>query len=537
MLTLKQQNRRRNLIIVGSVAGVFLLLGIWLLFCLGGFTSLFWHTLTPGHRHLILLQNDAETRPTGGFIGAYAILDTSVGFPRISVLDTYTLENHTPEVAPEPVKTLLDDGTWYQGHFFRDGNLSPDFPTSAQELIRLYNLNFEKPTEFDSVWAVNYSAIENLLRHIGPMEVAGQTLSADNLFYTLEVTLRPRDAHSLKSLATRKDFLKDFAGALIWKAVYPWNWNTLVGSFGESLKNKDIQIYNLDGTFAEYDGALAQTDGDFLQVNLANYGGKKTDRYLERQANYSVDIDESGNAVAHLTLTLTNRAQKTLFAGDYYGWLRVYTPEGSKPLDPTLTTYLEKQKTVLSQVVEIPVGETRTYRFDYKLPQKFVADYSLYLSKQSGTNLDYTVDVRSSGQRFWESDTFAVRENHARFEGVLQNDLRLQGKLLSDTYAPFVTNQHFSNYTTLWVDTSEPLLLNRAIVGANYELTDTDEKNPTHDNPEIISVEHYDSILKITLAGMTEQPEERYKLTLKNQLDHSGNPMGELSVTVVQRFD
>lgn len=537
MLTPKQISRRNKLITLGIILGIFVILGIWFVICARGVNGLLWHEFTPGHKHLILLQNDAESRPTGGFIGAYAVVDTSVGFPRITVADTYTLENHAPEVAPEPVHTLLDDGVWYAGHYFRDANISPDFPTSAEELIRMYNLNFEKPTEFDSVWAVNYSAIENLLKHLGGITVGDTELTANNLFYTLEVLLRPKDAHSLESLATRKDFLKSFARALEWKAIWPWNWNEFLASFRESLANKDIQIYNLDGTYAEYAGALAQTDGDFLQINLSNYGGKKTDRYLERQANYFVDIDESGNATAHLTLTLTNRAEKTLFMGDYFGWLRIYVPDKITSLDSGVTTSTENGKAVLSQVVSVPVGEARSYSFAYKLPQKFRDDYSLYLSKQSGAKLNLNVDVRSSGQRFWDSESFAVRENHAEFQGILEKDLLLTGELLSDIYPPFITNQHFSDYTTLWVDTSEPLLLNRAIVASNYALVDTDEKNPQHDNPEIISIEHYDSILKIKIRGMTAQPEERYKLTFRNQLDHSGNAMGELSVTVVQRFD
>jgi hypothetical protein len=115
--------------------------------------------------------------------------------------------------------------------------------------------------------------------------------------------------------------------------------------------------------------------------------------------------------------------------------------------------------------------------------------------------------------------------------------LHLTASSLPDQTAPFVTNQHLSDLQTLWVDLSEPLALGRAIVTSNYELKDLDQINPKTDtNLQILSAEHYDNILKLTISGMTEQSEERYALMLKNQQDRSGNKLINETVTVVQRF-
>ena len=80
--------------------------------------------------YLVLLQNNNELRPTGGFIGSFAFLTFDKGkFVDFEVQDVYwadgQLKGHVEP--PSELKKYLGEANWY----LRDSNWDPDFPTSA----------------------------------------------------------------------------------------------------------------------------------------------------------------------------------------------------------------------------------------------------------------------------------------------------------------------------------------------------------------------------------------------------------------------
>ena len=91
-------------------------------------------------RYLVLTQDPAELRPTGGFIGSYGIVVfdrgalADYGFHDVSPLD-YPWDYPRIEPPQELVDYLLGASQPWQ---FADANWSPDFPTSARDSLRLY---------------------------------------------------------------------------------------------------------------------------------------------------------------------------------------------------------------------------------------------------------------------------------------------------------------------------------------------------------------------------------------------------------------
>lgn len=80
--------------------------------------------------YLVLLQNNMELRPTGGFIGSFALLTFNKGqLLDFEVRDVYStdgqLKGHVEP--PTELKEHLGEAGWY----LRDSNWDPDFPTSA----------------------------------------------------------------------------------------------------------------------------------------------------------------------------------------------------------------------------------------------------------------------------------------------------------------------------------------------------------------------------------------------------------------------
>ena len=91
-------------------------------------------------RYLVLTQNPAELRPTGGYIGSYGILTFDRGRPtertfRDSALLDFPWDFPFMKPPTELTNYLLGPGQPWQ---FADANWSPDFPTSARDALRLY---------------------------------------------------------------------------------------------------------------------------------------------------------------------------------------------------------------------------------------------------------------------------------------------------------------------------------------------------------------------------------------------------------------
>jgi Protein of unknown function (DUF4012) len=114
-------------------------------------------------RYLVLLQNPAELRATGGFIGAADFVTVRNG----SIESRFTQSALPHEIdsvsTPLPEALYTAEGPW----IFRDSNWSPDFPLSA----RLARWFFGEDTSrwADGVIAVDDPAIGPILRATGPV--------------------------------------------------------------------------------------------------------------------------------------------------------------------------------------------------------------------------------------------------------------------------------------------------------------------------------------------------------------------------------
>lgn len=132
-----------------------------------------------GPRHyLLVMQNNAEIRATGGLPGAVSELDATNG--------KVTMTNETSGGSfgqnPHPLPLTASEKALYgvqMGEYFLDANFTPDFPRAA-ELMRT-RWNQENPGRIDGVITVDPVTLSYLLRATGPIEVDGIQLTADNV--------------------------------------------------------------------------------------------------------------------------------------------------------------------------------------------------------------------------------------------------------------------------------------------------------------------------------------------------------------------
>jgi len=362
-------------------------------------------------RYLILFLNDAELRPTGGFITAYAVFSVDKG--KISVAessDIYDLDatiNHP--------KAPLEILTYHKGvaNFnIRDSNLSPDYVES----IALFESLLEKSTrdlDYDGIISIDTKVLVDVLKVLGATEAGGVWFNADTdprcdcpqVIYELEnIITRPTPYFREQ----RKSMLSLLLYNLMQKAlgVSPsLYWGPLVQSSLTDLDEKHIQVYFEDKASQKaieslgYGGRIKQTEADYLHINNTNFAGAKSNMYLR----YTVDstTEKKGDKyLRELTLEYRNiypasdcneeRGNLCLNA-PLRNWLRVYVPEGAKLVnfvgsEMEVQEYKELGKQVFEGFLRVnPMGKS-IVKITYELPVSAVQtpEYQLLFQKQAG---------------------------------------------------------------------------------------------------------------------------------------------------------
>jgi hypothetical protein len=142
--------------------------------------------------YLILIQNNAEIRATGGLPGALAVLHVEDGRIGLEAQSTgSSLGRFTPAVDVDPVQTQIYSGRL--GTFISDVNLTPDFPTAAKSAKSMWETRHG--TSVDGVIAVDPVVLAHILEASGPVAVTipdpatetglPKTLTAENVVKTL----------------------------------------------------------------------------------------------------------------------------------------------------------------------------------------------------------------------------------------------------------------------------------------------------------------------------------------------------------------
>ena len=364
--------------------------------------------------YLVIMQNNHELRPSGGFIGVYGILKIRDGqIVSLDIDDSYALdrlaESYLEVEPPVAIKKYLAD-KW----FFRDANWSVDFPTSAEKLIWFYGE--EGGLEgIDGVIAFDPDFIASLLKVVGPLEALGEEFKAENftdkLEYEVEMNYRERGI----SKTERKAVVGLLAGQLIDKVkqLPALSWFKVLNQVEQNLTAKHLLIYSKDPAIQKvlvangWAGAVKPAANDYLLVADANMVALKTDRVVDKQINYLVQENQNGELIAIVTLHYTNNGDYDYRTSRLRSYTRIYVPEGSELIavqgamsndrgenpgtEGTVDVYQELNKTAFGAFWYINPGESKSLIFEYKLPARIKSAftqeevYTLFVQKQPGT--------------------------------------------------------------------------------------------------------------------------------------------------------
>lgn len=363
-------------------------------------------------RYLVVFQNANELRPTGGFIGSFALMDLEDGAiakMEIPAGGSYDLRGGFNSRIMAPDQLRLVNARWE----FQDANWFPDFPTSARSLMWFYEKS-GGPT-VDGVIAITSNVMQELLRTAGPIDMPeyGKTITAEN--FALE-TQKAVEIEYDRETNRPKQIISDMAPKLLKKLVDGGSNDLpkLAGSLGNALAAKDIQVYLRDENAQRvadgfgWTGALRPiANADYLAVIDTNIAGGKTDGVIKQHVRHETRFEETGGIIDTVTITRTHEGKAgELFTGiKNIDYLRVYVPKGSTllsaegfrapadgyflPQDTTLqpsamlaavegpttideisktTIHDETDLTVFGNWIQLEPGETKTVVLSYRLP-------------------------------------------------------------------------------------------------------------------------------------------------------------------------
>lgn len=372
------------------------------------------------HTFLIMLQNSDELRPGGGFLGQYAIIKTKNGEVVSTFVEDANLldQRITADIpTPYPFERKIQLKRWK----FRDSNFSPDFPTNAAKAEYFYRLagGAEK---FEAVIAVNSLTFNNILALTGPIQIPGDS----NIYTSTDGAYKLEDRVEKAYLGedvpaelkqARKNIMKRLATEIMNRAVTLQNIPKLAEFAQTELRNKDVMLFFKDPTLqslvqsVHWDGSVTTDwNNDYLMLVDANLGALKTDFYMKRSLDYTVDFTGE-KPIGTLVYTYKNTATHGDWrTSDYHTYLRAYVPQGSKFLTRSMINAVSTKeafnKTYFDGFVDVEIGQSDVNTtLTYELPDTVTADnYHLLIQKQSGVGtIPVTVHLKTKDKEYTQT--------------------------------------------------------------------------------------------------------------------------------------
>lgn len=389
-------------------------------------------------RYLLIFQNDSELRPTGGFLSAYSVIDINKGkFHSVTSNDIYQLDDkykpsiQAPDIFPQYLAGIYVANNRLR---LRDMNWSPDFKSSME--MFLPEAAKAGLTGFDGVIMVDTKVLRNILEVIGTVGVPGfgnfgtQTDARCNcpeFIYVLQdytsvegpvVWSQNEPGKIVFAPANYGKNRKDILGVLMNSVLS----NTL-GQSKEKLPSlfqaawnsvaaKDVQMYMFNekaqAALESFNlaGRVQEFQGDYLNVNNANLGGRKSNLYVSYETSQTFKRNSDGTVEKTVEITYKNPQKYDGWLNSVLpNWTRVYVPKGSTLVKadgfetPGETTE-DLGKTVFSGGFKLRPEGLKKVTLTYKLPGKYGSSIPLLIQKQPGVEGLYTINANGQHEEF-----------------------------------------------------------------------------------------------------------------------------------------
>ena len=404
----------------------------------------------PAH-YLFFDMDSDEMRPTGGFMGNYALITVQNGqiIGGVHLKDTLTLDcpGGVKLCTQPPIPAQYAWMNAFPDHFgMRDSNLSPDFPTSAKLIMQKYQQ--ESGQAVDGVFMITPEIIRDILKLTGPLKADGydKEVNAQNLQDVIHYyhIVGRGDQTPVNGNTARKAFDTQLGSLLLHNVatLSASQQGALMKEILEGFGTKDVQLYLNDSRVASvlntlhYDSTIPMPSGmDGILLSDTNVGATYYSRDMEETVKDTITFDSQGNAIHDMTLTYTlpfiNHLYTPVYGdsnGNKYTWYsgvaRMIVPDGSTPINGN---YLPDGALTAMQIVQcntsflpscdlLPApepghvvwavrinlmqvgGQSLIFHMKWKTPNVLKTvdgktQYNLHIYKQAGTHITYNITI------------------------------------------------------------------------------------------------------------------------------------------------
>lgn len=342
----------------------------------------------PRH-YFVAVENNAESRGTGGLVGAFLVLTADRG--RLVV--TRSGSDLDLQDARRPV---IDLGRAFDRLYrpygsdtvWANSNISPNLPYAGEIWIALWR--HQTGEQLDGAITLDPVALADLLAATGPFRVGRVDVTADNV---VELLLR-RIYGLIPDPVRRKEALQVVARAAVTRVTSGLgDAKAVADALGHAVGTHHLGMWSahpdeqrvLETTPIAQ--VVPQTPAPYLELVVSNASATKLDYYLRRTLLYRTVSCDRGRRRTRVTVRLTNAAPPGLPAyvttrldrqgprGSNRLIVAVYATRGAAldaaALDgrpATLSVDTERDHPVFSTEVELAAGQTRVLTLDLDEP-------------------------------------------------------------------------------------------------------------------------------------------------------------------------
>ncbi len=349
--------------------------------------------------YMVLLQNNMELRPTGGFIGSFLLVDIDNG--EVAAQNIYDVYDADGQLAgyvkpPTPIRNYLGEAKWTM----RDSNWDPDFATSAERAAWFLDKSLNR--EVHGVIGVNLEVLRTIIATVGPITVPdyGGTLTAETFYQKIQ-----SEVHKEFFPGSRKksNYLTAVFNAVLHKLQSEGEHRalSLLSGLLRNIEARDIQLYSRNTSVqaellkANVAGVMPGNAIGFVEANV---GVNKANQFIERAGELSIQkTDESITATS--VIKITNKASSVSDETRYRVYARGIAPKGSTvsamnvslggeetAVIPELETVDDREEA--GALATIEAGQTGVITITWEIP----STSALILWKQGGVE-EYPISV------------------------------------------------------------------------------------------------------------------------------------------------
>ena len=264
---------------------------------------------------LVIMDNGAEARSTGGLPGGWGVLTADAGRVELTHLETNTAISARPlanwqSYVSESVAGLYGADLAH----FPDMNLSPDFPTNARLMNALYQQQTGKSV--DGVVIIDQFTLAGLMVPSGPVHLNGRTLTSGNVAEYITKGIYRDYPNPQKKDEAVMEITRRVFGHLSKKSIHEIGFARALipsifrGRFHAWAKQKSDQEQFLKTPMA---GSMQSTRNPTHMAVVINGAGNKIDAYVGATVTYeqkrcSVEVPYR---TSQMTISLNNAAPRT----------------------------------------------------------------------------------------------------------------------------------------------------------------------------------------------------------------------------------